>query len=129
MPSIANEANASNNTDESKQKFIDRYGLRIIDIARNDQSLEVRSEAIGILVDINNECIIEIFTEIILRENDELYNRARSHSESGKLSSEIKLKFKYKLLEELNHSQHTENVRKRIIEVLEDIRMSPNQYF
>ncbi|NJD78921.1 MAG: ATP-binding protein [Candidatus Methanoperedens sp.] len=117
------------NTDESKQKFIDRYSLRIVDLAKNDLSPQVRSEAIGILVDINNECIIEIFTKIILNESDELYNRTRSHSESGSLSSETKLKFKNKLFEELNNSKHSENVRKRIIEVLEDIRKSPNQYY
>jgi hypothetical protein len=88
-----------NNTDESKQKFNDIYGLRIVDIAKNDLIPEVRAEAIGILVDINNECIIEIFTKIILRENDELYNRVRSHSESRRLSSETKLE---RILKNLN---------------------------
>lgn len=117
------------NTDESKQKLIDRYSLHIVDLAKNDSSPGVRSEAIGILVDINNECIIEIFTKIILCESDELYNKARSDSGSGRLSGETKLKFKYKLLEELDNSQHTENIKKRIIEVLEDVRRSPKEYF
>ncbi|VVB89267.1 Putative DNA-binding domain protein [uncultured archaeon] len=113
----------SSEDDESRQKLIDRYSNQLINIAKADSNLEARSEAIRILVEMNNKHVIEIIIEITIQEKDELFNRIKS-SGFRNLVEETKLEIKNKLIEELNNSKQSENIKNRIIEILEIIRMS-----
>ncbi len=109
---------------ESRQKLIDRYSMQIINIAKTDSNLEVRSEAIRILVEMDDKHVIEIVIEITIHESDEVFNKIKSYSGFRNLGYETKLEIKNRLIEELNNSEHTENIKQRIIDVLEIIRMS-----
>ena len=113
-----------NNNDESRQKLVDRYITNIINIAETDLNLDVRSEAIRTLVELDHESVIEIIIEVILHEDDEVYTKIRSYCGLRNLGEGTKLKFKSMLIEELKSPEHTENIKERIKDIFEDIRIS-----
>ncbi|CAG1003940.1 hypothetical protein METP3_03562 [Methanosarcinales archaeon] len=112
------------NDEESRKKLSDKYSTHILNLAEIKSIPEVHSDAIELLIEMDDKRVIEKIIKIILSESDELYNRVKSNSGLRSLSDENKLGFKYKLLEELNNPEQKENIKKRIIDVLYDIRSS-----
>lgn len=110
--------------DESEKKLSNKYSTHILNLTEVESIPEVRSDAIELLVEMDDKRVIEKIIKIILSESDELFNRVKSSSGLRRLSDETKLQFKSKLLEQLNIPEQKENIKKRIIGVLDDIRMS-----
>jgi len=105
------------NDDESKKKLIDKYSAHILNLADSKSIPEVCSDAIELLVEMDDKRVIEKIIRIILSENDDLYNRVKSNSGLRRLSDKTKLQIKSKLFEELSFPENTENIKKRITDI------------
>ncbi len=109
--------------EESRKKLINRYILNVINLAKHDPNLEVRSSAISVLVEMSDEHGIEPIISIVLNESDEIYNKLKySFNWQREYSSAIKRQLKSRLLKELGDPNKPENIRKRIREVIEESR-------
>lgn len=104
---------------EESKKELDRFIPWVIKLARSNKTLDVRPEAIQVLMQMESEELINATIAIL---NDE---SARSLPKFYRLRNDvIKNKLKFEIFKILNDPTLPEddNIRKRIKELLEDIR-------
>lgn len=102
---------------EDRKKLINKYNKKILNVI-NDKNIDISMNAVKVLIEMDSDNFIEPLMNLILTENNEIYSRYRlSYS-----SMRNKNKLKRSLLIKLEDLSISDDIRKRIREIIEEIR-------
>lgn len=103
---------------EDRKKLINKYCKKILNIV-NDENIDIRMNAVKALIEMDNDNFIDPLTNFILTESNEIYSRFRLSYSTMRNKNKLKRFLLIKLKEDLSLS---EDIRKRIREIIEEIR-------